>query len=96
MKTQNRLQIISAKALPGLRLELLFSDGKTQIVDFGPFLKSSKQPEIRKFAKPSAFSKFVVKDGDIMWGDFDLIFPIKDLYENNIARPEENDGKKVV
>ena len=82
------LKIVEANHIGGHRLRLLFSDGKEQVVDFGPFLMNSMHPEIRKFLGPKSFKKFEVKDGDLMWGDFDLIFPLMDLYENKLDRDE--------
>ena len=74
------IKITSAKYVDGNRLKLVFSDGKEQLVDFGPFLRNSLHADIRKFLIPKNFKKFILKDGDLMWGDFDLIFPIMDLY----------------
>ncbi len=67
------LKILSAKHVGGHRLNLIFSDGKEQVVDFGPFLQSSVHPEIRKFLSQKKFKHFNVDGGDLMWGDFDLL-----------------------
>jgi hypothetical protein len=53
-------------------------------VDFEPFLKFSRNPTIRAFLDRKRFTDFAVKDGDLMWGDYELCFPIIDLYENRI------------
>ena len=66
------------------RLRLVFSDGAKRIVDFGAFLKSSSNPQIRAFLEPSAFARFVVSNGDLVWDDYELCFPIADLYEGRI------------
>ena len=83
-KTNKVLKIVSAKHIGGHRLILTFSDEKEQTVDFGHFLENSQHPEIRKFLDPRSFKTFTVENGELMWGDFDLIFPIMDLYENKI------------
>lgn len=83
-KGQN-ISINSAKHVGKFKLSLVFSDGHEQIVDFEPFLKKSLHPEIRKFLVAKNFKKFTLQNGDLMWGDFDLIFPVLDLYENNIG-----------
>jgi len=80
------IKIESAAHVGGHKLRLYFSDGKEQIVDFGPFLKHSVHPEIRKFLSPKTFKQYTLEGGELMWGDFDLIFPIMDLYENNLNR----------
>lgn len=85
------LKIESVKHIGGHRLRLVFSDGKEQVVDFGHFLENSCHPKIRKFLNPKNFKSFKIENGDLMWGDFDLIFPITDLYENKLDH-----GKTVV
>jgi hypothetical protein len=80
------IRIENAKHVDGLRLMLKFSDGKTQTVDFGHFLEKSLHPEIRKYLDLKEFRRFKIENGDLMWGDFDLIFPIMDLYENKLEQ----------
>ena len=65
-------------------LRIAFSDGATRDVDFGPFLATSTNPMIRKYLDPNLFQDFIVRDGDLFWNDYDLCFPIADLYENTI------------
>jgi hypothetical protein len=62
-------------------LGLNFNDGKKRVVDFAPFLRRSHNPLIRVYLDPAAFAQFAVKDGDLVWGDYDLCFPIADVYE---------------
>jgi hypothetical protein len=81
----NTVRVVKARHTDSHRLYVEFSDGKSQSVDFGNFLKNSQHPEIRKFLDPKKFKQFSVRDGDLMWGDFDLIFPIMDLYDNNLV-----------
>lgn len=78
------LKIISAKYIEKYKLLIVYSDGKEQIIDFGPFLLTSQHPEIQKYLNLKKFKKFTLSEGDLMWGDFDLIFPIMDLYNNKI------------
>jgi hypothetical protein len=67
-----------------LRLRLTFNDGTTRTVDFGPFLRQSRNPLIQAYLDPAAFSRFMVKEGDLIWGDYDLCFPVADLYEGRV------------
>jgi len=91
------LTISRAKYVSEHKLQLVFSDGKVQIVDFGPFLKNAGHPEIRKYLNTKLFKRFSIKDGELMWGDFDLIFPILDIYENNLDRNKSTvDNAKVI
>ena len=75
------LKITRVKHICDFTLLITFSDGKTNEVDFEPFLKSSLHPEVKKYLDQKKFSNFSLKNGDLMWGDFDLIFPITDLYQ---------------
>jgi hypothetical protein len=64
---------------------LTFSDGVKRKVNFGNFLKKSLHPAIRSYLDEKKFRKFKIEDGNIVWGkDFDLIFPLEQLYEGKI------------
>lgn len=66
------------------RLCLSFSDGTRRIVDFERFLRGSRNPLIQAYLNPAAFARFAVRDGDLIWDDYALCFPIADLYEGCI------------
>ena len=78
------IAIKKVKYLGGYKLALLFNDNTKQSVDFYPFLANSLNPLIRKYIDVNEFKKFNLDTGDIEWNDYDLCFPIADLYENNI------------
>jgi hypothetical protein len=78
------IEVVRAQRKSGYKLKIHFTDGATRTVDFEPFLKSSHNPMIRAFLDSRRFAAFTVKDGDLMWGDYELCFPIADLYENRI------------
>lgn len=50
-------------------------------IDFEPFLRRSRNPLIQAYLDPGLFSAFSIKEGDLVWGDYDLCFPIADLYD---------------
>ena len=80
-------QVISIKQVSHIndyKLKLVFNDQSSQVVDFQPFLSQSLNPLIRKYLAPEEFAKFEVNGGDLEWNDYDLCFPIADLYENRI------------
>ncbi|MDL1979024.1 MAG: DUF2442 domain-containing protein [Deltaproteobacteria bacterium] len=78
------IRIEKAKYLGGHNLRLSFNDGTEQTIDFGPFLSSSLNPLIRKYLSREEFMKYELNEGDLEWNDYDLCFPVADLYENNI------------
>ena len=81
-------QVISVEKvnqLSDFKLELEFNDKTHQVIDFYPFLSRSLNPLIRKYLSLEEFSKFAIDEGDLKWNDYDLCFPIADLYENSIV-----------
>jgi hypothetical protein len=78
------IKIEKASYLGAYKLKLAFNDGVEQTIDFAPFLSSSLNPLIRKYLDLAEFNKYELDDGDLEWNDYDLCFPVADLYENNI------------
>lgn len=78
------IDVQSAEYKKGYKVRLCFSDGQERIVDFEPFLQSSLNPMIRKYLNLEEFKRFSIKDGDLHWNDYDLCFPVADLYEGQI------------
>ena len=78
------IAITSAEQVGPYVLHLRFSDGASQGIDFEPFLSASHNPLIRKYLDPAQFARFEVVHGDLLWNDYDLCFPIADLYENHL------------
>jgi len=73
-----------AEYVDGYRIHLVFSDGRERTVDFEPFLTNSLNPLIRKYLDLDEFKNFTVSYGDLLWNDYDLCFPIVDLYEDRV------------
>jgi hypothetical protein len=78
------VDIKMAEYIGGYKLHLLFTDNMEREVDFESFLSSSSNPMIRKYLNPDDFRKFTVEYGDLIWNDYDLCFPIADLYEGSV------------
>ncbi len=83
------LRVLEAKYVPRHRVDIKFNDGTRRVVDFGPFLKQARNPMFTKYRSTKEFKSFHIQDGDLMWGDFEMIFPILDLYRGNILKGEE-------
>ncbi len=92
MKT---LKIINVKYLKDYTLLLTFSDEKEVEINFHDFLESAKHPDITKYRDLKKFKSFTVENGELMWGDFDLIFPIADLYKGDIVRKNQERKRKA-
>jgi len=78
------LEVKSAKYIGDFAIRIYFSDGLYKLVDFKPFLESSLHPCIRKYLDESKFKKFQILNGNLNWNDYELIFPIEDLYKCKI------------
>jgi hypothetical protein len=78
------ISIISAVYIGDYRIKLLFSDGIEKEIDFGIFLRNAKNPMARKYLDKKLFRKFNIEYGDIIWNDYEMCFPIWDLYEGKI------------
>ena len=79
------VRIESVRHVSGYKLALCFSDGHASAVDFGPFLKASAHPSIRAYLDLKRFKNFTLEDGMLHWDDFDLVFPMAELYEGSIG-----------
>ena len=84
MNANMTLNIMDAILMDGYQIALSFDDGKLQTVDFKPFLVSSHHPEVRAYLDPDRFAQFELRHVELVWGDYDLCFPIMDLYNNTL------------
>ena len=89
------IKIISVQFMGGHKLKIKFHDDTEQIVDFGPFLKASSHPEISKYLDEVLFKDFHLENDDLMWGDYDLMFPIYDLYTNSISKGSKKNSQEA-
>lgn len=78
------LKVDSAKYLSDYAIRIKFNDGIERLVDFKPFLSKSLHPSIKKYLDENRFSNFSLTDGNLNWNDYDMIFPILDLYNGRI------------
>jgi len=82
------INVVSAEVVGELRLRICFDDGVEQIVDFKSFLKDSLHTDIRAWSAPERFAQFRIEYGELVWGDYDLCFPVMDLYRNRIEHSQ--------
>jgi hypothetical protein len=78
------IEIKTAKYIGDFAIRLFFSDGFNRLVDFKSFLESSLHPSIRKYLIEDKFKQFEIIDGNLNWNNYDLIFPIDDLYQGKL------------
>jgi hypothetical protein len=78
------IAIKSAEYIGDYSIQIIFNDGIDRLVDFKSFLETSYHPSIRKYLDENKFKEFKIIDGNLNWNDYDLIFPIYDLYQGKI------------
>ncbi len=78
------ISIEKAKYVDSYKIYLKFDDGKENILDFGNFILKSQHPDIKKYRDTELFKNFKLKNGEIEWNDYELAFPIYDLYQGEL------------
>ena len=78
------IEIKTAKYIGDFAIRIFFESGFNRLVDFKPFLESSLHPSIKKYLDESKFMQFQIIDGNLNWNNYDLIFPIDDLYQGRL------------
>ncbi|MGY0219379.1 DUF2442 domain-containing protein [Endozoicomonadaceae bacterium StTr2] len=76
--------ISSVRHIKDYILELIFSDGHTQRIDFAPFIFLSGHPVIEAYQDMGRFLGYKLLDGNLNWDDYNMIFPVKDLYKDRL------------
>lgn len=87
-RTVKYLRVVQAEYTSGYKIRLTFNNEKVRVVNFGPFLAKARNPDTTDYRDLKKFKSFHIQDGDLMWGDFDMIFPITDLYQGTILKGE--------
>lgn len=86
MKLQagKEVSVQSVRHSGGCCLEITFSDGHIQKINFEAFLQQA-HPELRKFLNEKEFSRFSVKYGNLIWNDYEMCFPLEALYTGKLV-----------
>ena len=78
------IHIEDVEYLGDFKINLIFNDGISKTVDFKNFLKKSLHSSLKKYQNQTESQKFQLIDGNLNWNDYEMIFPVADLYEGNI------------
>jgi hypothetical protein len=79
------INIVDAEYLGGYEIRLKFDDESCQEVDFRSFLEGALHPQIQEFLNMEKFRSFRIEYGDLVWGDYELCFPVADLHHNQLV-----------
>ena len=84
MEPDDTIKITEAHYTNGYSIEMTFSDSSKQTINFEPFLLKSKLPNVNKYLDKGKFKRFSLIEGNLNWKNFDLTFPLNDLYAGKI------------
>ena len=85
---QGNLFITEANYIGDFAIRVTFNNGQSKLVDFKPFLEKARHPGIKKYLEENEFKNFQIENGNLDWNDFDMCFPISDIYRNTILKDE--------
>jgi hypothetical protein len=78
------IEITDVRYLSEYKLKFSFNDGKEHVVNFEPFLKKTRHPEIIKYVDIDLFELFTFEYGHLHWNDYDLSFYMDNLYQGQV------------
>ena len=79
------IYVTNARYLHDYTVEVVFNDDTRQVIDFKPQLDALRVPEYQRYRDIEQFKSFTIENGNLVWGeDWDLIFPVDQLYENDL------------
>lgn len=78
------ISIINADYVGKFKIHFKFSDLSEKTIDFSDFFKNAKNPMTNKYKNEKLFKNYSLQYGDIVWNDYELCFPIWDLYQGKI------------
>ncbi len=79
------VKVIRARYVGDYIMRVWFSDGSMTVVDFSDYLYDTDNPNITKYRVETLLASFQIVDGNLNWGDYDLIFPVEALYHNRLS-----------
>ena len=81
----NYSNIADAVYLEEYKIKIFFQDGTIKIVDFKDFLfDRHTHPIYKRYRKESVFKKFEIKNSNLNWYNYEMIFPVEQLYAGKI------------
>lgn len=89
-KTEQNILINSDKYINDYNIAFSFTNGKTKIIDFLPLFHKYVKGEYLGYFNPQRFKRFIVKHGNIFWGENeDIIFSIDFLLNEESKNLQE-------
>jgi hypothetical protein len=89
------LDIVEACHISEYRIRMSFSDGTERVMDFASFLKKAGNPDLAKYRDLNEFKSFRLHYGNLMWGDYEMVFPIEDLHSGHLSLEQEGSVAEI-
>ncbi len=97
LKKDNQVySVTDAKYIGDFAIRVFFSDGHQKLVDFKPFLEQVTHPSAKQYFNEEKFKEFEIVDGILNWNDYEMIFPLDDLYNNTILKETKTKEREVL
>jgi Protein of unknown function (DUF2442) len=74
----NVLTVLDVQYDKAYKLHILFSNGERRTVDFELVLR--RFPPLTSYLNLEKFKAFRLYNGNVQWNAYEMIFPVKDLY----------------
>lgn len=88
---EKAIKISDAVLIEPFVLKVFFNSSENRIIDFRPFFNTLKG-DYKKYNTPSAFKKFKIENGELLWGkNADIQFHPIDIYYNSLLHPLHDD-----
>ena len=78
------IRITEAHYTTGYQIEMTFNDSSKQTINFEPYLIRSHVSNINKYLDKGKFIKFLLVDGNLLWKNIEMTFPIASLHAGKI------------
>jgi hypothetical protein len=81
------MKAVSVKHLEAYKLEVMFSNGKSRVVDMENFILKSRNPMTAQFRDIELFKQARIERGNVTWLDNEMDISSESLY-NWVNEPE--------
>lgn len=71
-------------------IDIFFVNGEKRRIDFGSFLRKQHNPSLTKYLDVNKFKSYEIVHGDLIWGDYEMCFPVWDLFIGEIEKSESS------
>ena len=90
------IKVIKYEPVGDLTLRITFNDNTIQVIDFTSFLDRAANPMITQYQDTDKFfSDITLEHGELIWGDYEMLFPVWDLYNGIVDFSKDNVIKQL-